>query len=64
MSLLMREQDGVVFALSPLCCGLVNSYTAAKATPCFWFKAEFPGLSKTHVQPDELEKEPTPECGV
>lgn len=47
----------MLFALSPLCCGLVSSCTSSQSSPMFLFKAEISVLSKLSTQPDELEKE-------
>lgn len=59
--------EGMLFAPSPLSCGLVSSCTSSQSYPMFLFKAEISALSKPPPQPDELEKEhvslwPAVEC--
>lgn len=48
------RQEGMVFAPSPLCCGLVSSCTSSQSYPMFLFKAGISALSKPSTQPDEL----------
>lgn len=46
----------MLFAPSPLSCGLVSSCTSSQSYPMFLFKAEISPLSKPSTRPDELEK--------